>query len=509
MKNHQRIGLFLAVSVVAVGGLIYELMIGTVSSYLLGNSILHFSVTIGIFLSGMGIGSFAAGYLKRDAVKLFIVVESLLGIIGGNCVVLLFALFTYAFSLFYLGLGVLVLSIGALIGLEIPLLLRMLQGFTHTHRVVTRVLSLDYLGSLVASIVFPLLLLPWLGLLRTSLLVGLMNLTVAGLIHFFFHKETLRKYSLASVLLVMCWFGLIAENIGAHYIADYFDHKLYKDEVVLSQQSPYQKIVITKFKDDVRLFLDANLQFSSKDEYRYHESLVHIPVSFLPSSHPQNVLILGGGDGLAAREVQKYLSVSKITLVDLDKEMTQLATSHHLLTTLNERSLSKGVEIVNQDAMNFLEANSHSYDLILIDLPDPNHESLAKLYTREFYQLVAHHLSADGVMVTQATSPFFTNKSFWTIHDTIAESGLYAKPFHLNVPSFGEWGFVMGAKYELFNKPPRPLRVTTRFLNDESVQAEFIFDKDVAKKSSTLEISTLFNPTILEAYQEETKEWQE
>jgi spermidine synthase len=505
----KNLSLFAAAILVAVGGLIYELIIGTVSSYLLGNSVLHFSITIGLFLCGMGIGSFLSNYLKQEAHALFITNELILGVVGGNAVVILFTLFSFAESWFYLGFICLVMGIGVLIGLEIPLLLRMLQGFKHTHQVVTRVLSLDYVGSLLASIIFPLLLLPYLGLLRTSLLIGLVNISLAALVYYFSSKTKLLNGLVYKVALVSCWLLLFGEVLASNYVAAYFDQKLYQDEVVYTQQTQYQKIVITKFKEDIRLYLDANLQFSSLDEHRYHESLVHVPISFLQLGYPQHVLILGGGDGLAVRELLKYDSLQTVTVVDLDPAMTQLALQNPLLTKLNENSLTNPkVKIHNQDAFNFLVAHSEPYDLIIIDLPDPNSESLAKLYSHEFYQLASQHLAENGVLVTQATSPYFSNRTFWMINSTIQNVGLFTQPYHVNVPSFGEWGFVLASKFRL-PQTPRELTISTNFLDPNVVKNMFVFEKDVTAQSAELEISTLYNPLVLQAYEEDVKRWKQ
>jgi spermidine synthase len=499
--------LFAAATLVAIGGLIYELIIGTVSSYLLGNSVLHFSITIGLFLFGMGIGSILSNFLKKEPTSLFICNELLLGMIGGNAVVILFGLFSFAETWFYLGFGSLVVGIGALIGLEIPLLLRMLQGMRHTHQVVTRVLSLDYVGSLIASVVFPLLLLPYLGLLRTSLVIGLINVSLAATVYFFSPRKKVNRSRGVTASLIGCWLILFVEVLASNYVAAYFDQKLYQDEVIYNQQTTYQKIVISRFKDDIRLYLDANLQFSSLDEHRYHESLIHVPISYLASGYPQNALVLGGGDGLAARELLKYDSVESITVVDLDPAMTKLAQSSPLLLELNHDSLSDPkVTIVNQDALNFLTHVSERYDLIVIDLPDPNNEGLAKLYSQEFYHLAIQRLAENGILVTQATSPYFSNRTFWMIAETIKSNEVFTQAYHVNVPSFGEWGFVMASKNAVFTEP-RPITAETKFLTNEVGRGLLTFDKDILPQLDQPEISTLHSPIILQAYEEDARRW--
>ena len=181
----------------------------------------------------------------------------------------------------------------------------------------------------------------------------------------------------------------------------YLENSMYDDRVVFSKQTPYQKLIITKNKEDVRLFIDGNVQFSTIDEYRYHEPLIHIPMNLV--NHRENVLILGGGDGLAAREILKYSDVKNITVVDLDKEMTDLAVKNKVMAELNEGSFTNPkVKILNEDAFKFLENAREYFDVIIIDLPDPNNSALARLYSKEFYKVVKQKLARDGVVVTQA-----------------------------------------------------------------------------------------------------------
>jgi spermidine synthase len=208
--------------------------------------------------------------------------------------------------------------------------------------------------------------------------------------------------------------------------------------------------------------------------------------------------------------VLKYPSLEKITLVDLDPAMTQLAQEHPLVLALNQNSLQNPkVSIIHQDAMSYLQSNSEQFDFIIIDLPDPNNENLAKLYSLEFYQLVTRHLSQAGVVVTQATSPYFSKRTFWMINHTVEEAGLVTQPYHLNVPSFGEWGFVMAASPQTLATTPHLFPVATRVLTDQMVPTLFIFDQDLHPATPSAEVSTLFEPIILQAYQEDYKRWKQ
>src|SRR5262249_53889519 len=153
-------------------------------------------------------------------------------------------------------------------------------------------------------------------------------------------------------------------------------------------------------------FLNANLQFSSRDEYRYHEALVHPALAALPRA--RRGLGLGGGGGLAVRGILKYPSVDQGTLVGLDAEMTRLFSTHPELVRLNQGALTDPrVDVVNADAFSWLEAASATtaegerYDLAIVDFPDPSSFSLGKLYTTTFYRMLVGRLADQGAMVVQ------------------------------------------------------------------------------------------------------------
>lgn len=501
----ERVGVFFAALIIALGGIIYELIIGTVSSYLLGDSVLQFSLTIGFMLFGMGLGSLAAPRLAQAPESAFIANECLIAFIGGNAPAAMFWIFNRNLAVEPVFFAVIIV-LGVLIGLEIPLMFSILKSKGEGTLVLSRILSLDYLGALLASLLFPLVLLPKLGLLRTAYVIGLMNAAIAGVIFVIFRRRIRHATALGAALAVTTA-ALAGGTLYANRLAAQLEQGVYRDQIVLSEQTPYQKIAITRFKDDVRLFLNANLQFSSVDEYRYHEPLVHLPMG--SARRTENVLVLGGGDGLAAREILKYQSVKRLTLVDLDARMTRLAAEHPLLTALNRNAFSDDrVSIVNADAFTFLRETSGTYDVILADLPDPNDESLAKLYSQEFYALAKRHLAEDGYFMTQATSPYFSKRSFWSIRKTVEAAGFATLPVHVQVPAFGEWGFVLGSP----KAPPDPkqvkIQVPTRFLTGEVLPTLFVFDNDI-QDPGTGEVSVLMRPTILGIYLEEAKKWRE
>lgn len=263
---------------------------------------------------------------------------------------------------------------------------------------------------------------------------------------------------------------------GAERITAAADDNLYADEVIFARDTRYQRIVLTKWKDDVRLFLSSHLQFSSRDEYRYHEALVHPGLAAIPGA--RRVLVLGGGDGLAVREILKYPGVESITLVDLDPEMTKLFSTHPFLTQLNARSLTAPqVRVINADAFPWLEGNAEAFDFVVVDFPDPTNYSLGKLYTTAFYRLLSRHLSRQGMTVVQSTSPLFARQSYWCIVETLKQAGLRTYPYHVYVPSFGEWGFVLAGLHPY--EPPARLPEGLRFLSARNLSQLFEFPNDM------------------------------
>ncbi|MGH9662624.1 MAG: polyamine aminopropyltransferase, partial [Bryobacteraceae bacterium] len=444
----------------------------------------------------MGVGSWLSRFIGRGLVARFVAIELLVGLVGGFSSTLLFLAFAYTES-FRLLLYLLVLLVGTLVGLEIPLLMRILKDRFAFRDLVAHVLTFDYLGALGASILFPVLLVPRLGMVRSALLFGILNAAVALWSTFLFRDQIGARGPLrAASLVVLAALG--AGMAGAEWVTSAADDNLYADEVILSKTTRFQRIVLTRWKDDLRLYLSAHLQFSSRDEYRYHEALVHPGLAALPGA--RRVLVLGGGDGLAVREILKYPSVEQITLVDLDPEMTRLFSTHPLLADLNARSLvSPKVRIVNADAFPWLESSSDVFDFIVVDFPDPTNFSLGKLYTTAFYRLLKKRLSAHGLAAVQSTSPLFARQSYWCIVRTLEYAGLKTWPYHVYVPSFGEWGFVLaGASYQ----PPERLPGGLRFLSARALGPLFDFPNDMLAVDAE---PNRLNDQILVRYYE--REW--
>lgn len=492
--------LFVTVLVIATCGLIYELIIGALASYLLGDSITQFSTVIGCYLFAMGIGSWLSGFIERGVAQRFVEVELGVALVGGLCAPLLFLTFALT-DVFRVVLYGSVLLIGTLVGLEIPLLLRLLKDQLAFKDLVSRVLTFDYLGALAASISFPLLFVPRLGLVRTSLLFGLLNALVGLwstwlLAPVLAHPGRLRVKAVGLSLLLMV--GLVLGD----RLSNFSEEHLFTDEVVHASSSPYQRIVLTRGKRGFSLYLNGNLQFASVDEYRYHEALVH--PALVRAGKLERVLVLGGGDGLAAREILKYPEVKTLTLVDLDPAMTGLATRYGELAELNAHALADPrMHVINTDAMEYLREHGEPWDVIVVDFPDPNNFALGKLYTTGFYRLLKKRLAPDGVAVIQSTSPLYARRSFWCVNNTLAAAGFWTQPYHALVPSFGEWGYVLVAHEGVL--PRRPLVEGLRFLSEETHASLFLFPPDMGPLPT--EVNRLNNQVLVHYYEEEWRRW--
>jgi spermidine synthase len=488
--------LLASVFVIASCGLVYELIAGAAASYLLGDSVTQFSTVIGAYLFAMGVGSYLSRYVGRGLVAKFVTIELLVGLVGGSSAAALFLVFSYLTS-FKLMLYAFVIVVGVLVGLEIPLLLRILRGRLEFKDLVSDVLTFDYLGALIASLLFPLVLAPKLGLVRTCFLFGILNAVVAGWTAWLFRDQLPAPGRIGRQVGAVT-LALLAGFVYANRLTAYAEEGLYSDEVIFAQSTPYQRIVLTRWRDDLRLFLNGHLQFSSRDEYRYHEALVHPGLAAV--AHPRTVLVLGGGDGLAVREVLKYPTVESVTLVDLDPTMTKLFSTNPALVQLNQAALrDPRVHIVNADAFVWLDEQPGSFDFAVVDFPDPTNYSLGKLYTTAFYRLLGRHLSAHGAAAIQSTSPLFAKQSFWCIVRTVQDAGLHAIPYHAYVPSFGEWGFVVAANapYEPASDYPRGLR----FLSSATAAAMFEFPQDMLPVD--VEVNRLNNQVLVQYYDSE------
>ena len=492
--------LFITVLLIAACGLVYELVAGALSSYLLGDSVMQFSTVIGTYLAAMGVGSWLSRFVTRGLVERFVATELLVAVIGGFSSAALFLAFAYT-DAFRVALYGLVAVIGALVGLEIPLLMRILKGRFEFKDIVANVLAWDYLGALGASLLFPAVLVPELGLVRSAIAFGIVNAAVALWSTHLFRDVLVQRRALQAACVAVIAL-LSAGFVGAERLTRAAERSIYADEIVFTRDSRYQRIVLTAWKNDLRLFLNGHLQFSSRDEYRYHEALVHPGLAALPGA--RRVLVLGGGDGLAVREVLRYPGVQEVTLVDLDPEMTRLFATHPVLTDLNAGSLkSPRVRVVNEDAFLWLSRTDEMFDFVVADFPDPSNYAVGKLYTTAFYRLLARRMSRDGLAVVQSTSPMFARRAFWSIDATLRDAGFRTRPYHLYVPSFGEWGFILAGRGEY--APPSALPAGLRFLTPRGVPALFDFPADMRPVQA--DVNRLDDPVLVRYYDQDWKDF--
>jgi spermidine synthase len=494
--------LYLNVLVVATCGLIYELIAGTLASYLLGDSVTQFSLVIGVYLSALGIGAWLSQYVDDNLARTFIEIELAIALIGGVSAPMLFIAFGWIDWFRILLFGTVVV-IGILVGLELPLLMRILKEHLDFEDLVSRVLTFDYIGALLASLMFPILLVPYLGLVRTSLVFGVLNALV-GLWGTYLLRPLLKERELGGLRgrAILAIGILVIGIIKSDSLTRWSEEYILETPIVYAEQTPFQRIVVTQSKQHFQLHLNGQLQFNSSDEYRYHEALVHPAMSSV--ALPKNVLVLGGGDGLAVREVLKYPSIVSVTLVDIDPAMTDLARDLQPLSDLNGKSLSDPrVTVVNDDAFLWVGNSTANFDVVIIDFPDPGNYSVGKLYTTRFFHLLRQRLVPDAVIGIQCTSPLVAPKSFWCIISTMEAVGMNVRPYRVSVPSFGVWGFAIASSNDVSHLPGSlsSFDAPLRFLDQPVMQNMFQLPADL--KRVPTELNQLNNQILVRYYEQE------
>ena len=496
----------IAIFATGLSGIVAEYILSTLATYFLGDSVLQWTMIMSIMMFSMGLGSRISRSLKTNLLEKFIFIEFALSFL-----VCFSSLAAYTISAWSSLTGVAIyglsILIGLMIGMEIPLVIRLNTEFQVLRVNISSVLENDYYGSLAGGIFFAFVGLPYLGLTYTPIVLGLVNFSVAlGLLIILWNKIELRiRIRIASVAAVLS-VVLISAFFIAQPIIRFGEQKKYKDKVVYTEQSKYQKIVITQWKNDYWLFINGNQQLSSFDEEMYHEPLVHPALSLTKTPH--NILILGGGDGCAVREILKYPNVQQITLVDLDPAMTNLGKNNEIITKINENAFNNDkVSVINTDGYNYIENTKDMFDVIIIDLPDPKTIELSRLYSYEFYSKCHKHLRKYGIIVTQAGSPYFAPKAFSCINKTIQKAGFTTIPMHNQVVTLGEWGWIFGAKNISSKNLKTELQnlefksIETKWINHEAMSLITSFGKDFFKKdSSEIEVNEIHNPVLYKYY---------
>lgn len=549
LKNKESWVLYVAMFVMGACGLAYEYTLSKVAGDILGNSVRQWAIIIGVMMFFMGIGADLQKYLgDKYIIDFFIIFEILIGLAGS------FGPISYIYSYGHFPLQFVIIQytfiilIGLIIGLEIPLISRINEKFISQLKLnLAAVLKMDYIGSLAGALAWVFILPIYFEQVQGAFVLGILNTLVAAFTFYFFRRLVVRK----NIILVTLIISLTVIIYGFFSVKDwrvYSEQFLYRDQIVFSETTRYQHIVITQSRsNDIRCYINGHLQFNSVDEHIYHENLVH-PAFTIAAAHT-NILILGGGDGLALREVLKYKDVENIVLCDIDPQMTELAKNNAIFKELNNNSLASSrlvnvqnnslqasgstqiynidqnmrhdsdqqevaiVDVINIDAMQFVEQISGIYDIIILDFPDPNMPDLAKLYSEQFYNLLNQKLAADGIIVQQSTSPYHAKEVFLCIGRTLSEAGFSAVPFKDNVPSFGEWGWWIAGKKDRYKTATlieklstiEQLGVETKYLTPKVISSGLVFGKNQLETKET-GVNTLANSLIYSYY---LQSWQE
>ncbi len=507
-SNDKRQSWILMTALFATGlsGIVAEYVLATLATYFLGDSVFQWTIVLSLMLFSMGFGSRISKRFEDHLLETFIGVELVLSVLISCCALVTYIVMPYMTSL-WIVLYFLAILIGLLIGMEIPLVTRINEHYESLRSNISSVMEKDYYGSLFGGLFFAFIGIRYLGLTYTPFVVGAVNFVVALLLFYNLRDSILTKYKLRLQLGFLLTAGII--GIGfflAEPIVLYGEQSRYREKVVFTKQTPYQKITVTQWQGDYWLYLNTGKQLSTFDEWLYHEPLVH-PVMQLAKSH-RKILVMGAGDGCAIREILKYDDVDSIILVDLDPEMTDVGKNHPIFKQLNKEAyFSPKLRVVNADAFAYLDQVKDFYDVIIADFPDPKGVDVNRLYTREFYQLCQKRLRPRGVFITQAASPYYTTKAFRTIEKTIKSAGFHAVPIHNHIYTFGEWGWVIGMKEPPAAAIKKQLQsltfegVDTRWINQESMLMMTSFGGDlVPVDTADLQINTIHNPILYRYY---------
>jgi|TARA_B100001059_G_scaffold33743_1_gene27062 spermidine synthase len=545
---------FLLITVMAVlagCGLIYEYLLSHYAGRVLGSVESAIYAMIGTMIVAMGIGAFLARWFK-DAFTAFAWLESIIALVGMGCILAIASVIAVSYSLPHLFSSIFNLPadtvldgyvfeklqewsrflpyvfgllLGLLIGMEIPLIARIRQQVygRFLENNAGTIYGADYIGAGVGAAIWVSIMLA-MPIMQAAAWTALFNI-IAGLIFLWRYHQHVRfaKVLLMCHVLLLVFFAFVLV-LGTSWMKN-LSNVLYKDKVIYSQATKYQHLVLTERLSRNQptaitdLYLNGRLQFSSVDEQIYHSMLVY--PAMLASNRHDRVLIIGGGDGLALRDVLKW-PVKHVTLVDLDGQLLNLfgndvgdydapETIRKRLIELNNHSMSDPrAQIRIADA--FLEveamlAKGERFDTILIDLPDPNHPDLNKLYSDYFYNHVRQLLAPDGAMAVQSTSPYHAKKAFLSIAKTVRAAGFnYVEQYQQNIPSFGQWGWTIatttGKPASSRIRETDKLPVPSRWVSKEYLLASFVFPNHYFEQVNTIEVNRLGSGTLYDYYRQ-------
>ena len=551
MKTPRLLPVLLAFCMFSTGasGLVNEYVLATITTYILGNSIEQFSIVIASMMLMMGIAGFVQSRMSdNNLIYKFIGVEVVMAILGGFAPLAIYGAFAYFEYNFFVVHYFFVLSVGFLIGFEIPIVMRIInQQKISLKTNLAIVYAMDYVGAFVGAIIWVKVLLKFYPLTEISFIVAGFNFAIALItVTYFIFTGVIKHRVTTAIVMLLTVVVLVIGYLNNRDISALFEQHFYDDPIIHKTTTKYQHIVLTENKKlgDIRLYINGNTQFSSLDEKRYHDLLVHPVMSI--ANKPEHALILGGGDGLALRELLKYKNLKSITLVDLDPDMIKLASENSHLRKLNkdafqdarlhvrppgninsvnvkgvylesEDSLTKKtqsewvatVDVYSIDADQFIRTkNDQRWDVVIIDFPDPSSVELSKLYSKQFYRKLRTHLSSNAFVSIQSTSPYHSKESFLTIGKTLKAAGFNVLPYRQNIPSFGDWGFHLawssasGESEKVIKnnlKTIEKFTVKTDYVTPELMRASLAFGKgELTSKTNC--VNTVMFPCLLTNY---------
>jgi spermidine synthase len=532
-------------------GFIIQNILSVTASSILGNTFVQFGITTSLMLGSMGIGGALQKYIKNNLLEKFVLVEMFLVLLTGFAPIGLYYTYAVMPEHFTLIQYTWITMVGLLIGFEIPLISRINEKYQpDLSENLASIVTMDYIGSMVGGIVWTFFFLGKMDVSTSAFLTAFINMGVALMTYFYFVNLGKKKVNGKIVLFLI--FCITAISIAPFYVTQWrvdLQQRLFDNKIVFNQTTKYQNLVLTHNNkiDDYRLFINGNLQFSSLDEKIYHENLVH-PVMTIKKQH-KNVLVLGGGDGMAVRELLKYDDVENITLVDLDKGMIDLFKNDPILTKLNDSAFYNAkvrssignvklidlkktvfvnetkyntetqkfdinpvklasVNVFTLDAYNFVkDFDDVKYDVVIIDFPDPSIIELNKLYTTEFFIHLRSMVKDDTMIVIQSTSPYHAKEAYLCIGRTMEGVGFKTIPFHDNVPTFGDWGWYLAwsdntSKDEMYSKLNNIDKFGVdelSYITPEIFKSNLHFGKNVLMTSNK-DVNTLMNPVLINYY---------
>ncbi|MCT2589710.1 spermidine synthase [Streptomyces sp. N2-109] len=490
-----RAAVLVSVFVCAACGLVYELELVALAAYLVGDSVTQASVVLSVMVFAMGLGSLLAKRLRCHAAVGFGVIEAVLALIGGGSAMALYATFAW-FGESRWALIVFSIAIGMLIGAEMPLLMTLIQRIRAQDPgvAVADLFAADYVGALLGGLTFPFLLLPFFGQLTGVLLTGVVNAVAGGVVVLWLFRRDLSTRGRWSLLAVNG--GVVALLlIGTAFVASFeraAREAMYGEDVRVAMRTETQEIVLTggiptpRAADGhpglethsagaggeggggrsvprrtpgaappLRLFLDGRLRVCSLDEERFHEALVHPAMA---GGSRARVLILGGGDGLALREVLGYQEVRSVTVVARDPQLVSLARTDPGLSRLNGGAFGDPrVQVRTGDVFGWLRERAPgrggAFDVIISALPDPGISESTKLYSREFYGLAERALTERGRLAVHAGALTSRPRDVWTVEATLRSAGLRTTPYAVDGRVSG---YQAGPDHAMRGRGPRP-----------------------------------------------------